>query len=144
MSNLENSANNVNSVNSVLTLKNLYFEKINFERDIDLPSEIKTRFETEYKENGNEIEVKLICSVKTDTKVSLNVSLVGIFENGEQNEELREEINKINTVSIMFPYLRSELSLITAQPNFPTIDLPVFNINELLKANGEIVGRINK
>ena len=97
-----------------------------------------------YKENGNEIEVKLICSVKTDTKVSLNVSLVGIFENGEQNEELREEINKINTVSIMFPYLRSELSLITAQPNFPTIDLPVFNINELLKANGEIVGRINK
>jgi len=115
MSNLENSANNVNSVNSVLTLKNLYFEKINFERDIDLPSEIKTRFETEYKENGNEIEVKLICSVKTDTKVS-----------------------------IMFPYLRSELSLITAQPNFPTIDLPVFNINELLKANGEIVGRINK
>jgi len=144
MSNLENSANNVNSVNSVLTLKNLYFEKINFERDIDLPSEIKTRFETEYKENGNEIEVKLICSVKTDTKVSLNVSLVGIFENGEQNEELREEINKINTVSIMFPYLRSELSLITAQPNFLTIDLPVFNINELLKANGEIVGRINK
>lgn len=133
-----------NSTNCVLIMKNLYFEKILFERDVELPTEIRTSFKTNYNTTDNCVEVKLTCSVKTNTKVSLDIVLVGIFENNEQDEELKEELNKINTVAIMFPYLRAQLSLITAQPYFPTIDLPVFNINELLRTKGEIVGSISK
>lgn len=129
--------------NCVLKMKNLYFEKITFERDIELPTQIRTGFKTDFKFDKNDIEVKLTCTIKSNTKVSLDLILVGIFEIQEQDEELREELSKVNTVSIMFPYLRAELSLITAQPNFPTIDLPIVNINELLKANGEIIGEIN-
>lgn len=136
MLNLEN--------NCVLKMKNLYFEKITFERDTELPTEIRTSFKTDFKFEGNDIEVKLTCAIKSNTKVALELTLVGMFEIEEQDETLREEISKVNTVSIMFPYLRAELSLITAQPNFPTIDLPIVNINELLKANGEIVGEIDK
>lgn len=138
MKNLEN------NTNCVLKMKNLYFEKITFERDIELPTEIRTAFKTEFNINNNDIEVKLICSVKSNTKVSLDVVLVGLFENDAKDEAIKEEINKVNTVAIMFPYLRAELSLITAQPNFPTIDLPIVNINALLEEQGQLVGTINK
>ncbi len=136
--------NEEKNVISTLTMKDLYFEKIVFERGVELPTEIRTGFKTDYNsKDDNIIEVKLICSIKTNTSVSIDITLVGVFENNEQDAELKEDLNRINTVSIMFPYLRAELSLITAQPNFPTIDLPVFNINELLRLNGEIVGTIN-
>ena len=124
---------------SVLVLKNLYFEKVNFERDIYLPKKFDTSFSTEFREiSHNETEVRLQCLIKSDTKFTLDILLVGVFENNEEDEEKRNIINKVNTVSIMFPYLRSEISLVTAQPNFPTIDLPIININELLKAQGKL------
>ena len=37
-----------------------------------------------------------------------------------------------NTVAILMPYLRSEVSLLTAQPNTDTVVLPVFNINNMI------------
>lgn len=133
-----------NKIQSVLLMKNLYFEKILFNRGEALPTEIKTGFKTDYEITEKFTKVKLICSVETNSEVSVEIILVGIFENSEQDPELKEEFDKINTVSIMFPYLRAQLSLLTAQPNFPTIDLPVFNINELLRSKDDIVGTITK
>ena len=134
-------ANEKKEIKSVLKLKNLYFENISFNRDKTLPDELETKFETKYKDiNDSEIEVKLICYVKSKS-FELTLSLVGEFENTEQDKEIREEINHINTISIMFPYMRAELSLITAQPNFPTIDLPIVNINALLANDGKLCAK---
>lgn len=41
--------------------------------------------------------------------------------------------NGKNSVSILMLYLRSEVSLITAQPETECVVLPPFNINEMLK-----------
>lgn len=128
---------------SVLIMKNLYFEKISFERDENIPHELQTNFNTDIKTNGNEVKVKLFCSVRSDAKVYIDITLVGIFENNEENEKLREDINTINTVAIMFPYLRTEMSLVTAQPNFPTIDLPIVNITELINKKVEITAKLS-
>ncbi len=128
---------------SVLIMKNLYFEKISFERDENIPNELRTNFNTDIKTDGNEVKVKLFCSVRTDAKVYIDITLVGIFENNEADEKLREDINTINTVAIMFPYLRTEMSLVTAQPNFPTIDLPIVNIAELINKKVEITAKLS-
>lgn len=127
---------------SVLIMKNLYYEKILFERDEVIPKEFRARFIPEYKdlENG-EIEVKLSCQIKSDSKFALEIALIGVFENTEKDEKARADINKYNTLMIMFPYLRSELTLITAQPNFPTINFPVININALVDENSEMVAK---
>ena len=37
-----------------------------------------------------------------------------------------------NSVAILMPYLRSEISLLTAQPETETVVLPVFNINRMM------------
>ncbi len=126
---------------SVLQLKNLYFSKISFVRDATLPHKFRTKFSTQFKEiSTSEIEVRLICKIMSDTEFTLDIELVGCFENSEADQEKKDEINKVNTVFIMFPYLRSEISLVTAQPGFPTIDLPVININALLEEQGELGG----
>ena len=37
-----------------------------------------------------------------------------------------------NSVAIMMPYLRSQVSLVTAQPEVECVVLPAFNINKML------------
>lgn len=48
-------------------------------------------------------------------------------------DEIKEDVIQKNTVAILFPYLRSEVTLITAQPDFIPIVIPPININALLE-----------
>ncbi len=123
------------NIESTLILKKLYFEKITFESNGEVPNKIKTNFRSENEElDEKSVRVKLYCNVFAEEKQIIQIILVGEFENDEKDIELRKEINKKNTVSIMFPYLRAEMSLITAQPNFPTLSIPVININALIES----------
>lgn len=123
------------SIQSTLQLKKLYFEKIFFEGNGEHPKKLKTNFRSENEElDENTVRVKLYCNVVAEEKQIIQIILVGEFKNDEKNIELRKEINNANTVAIMFPYLRAEMSLITSQPNFPTLSIPVVNINALIEA----------
>lgn len=125
---------NVKELESVLQLRNLYFEKIVFERGAEIVTEFTPQFATSYREIEKTIfEVKLMCRILSGGNPFLELCLVGIFDNSESDPEITAELNELNTVSIMFPYLRAEISLITAQPNCPTLNLPVFNINALME-----------
>ncbi len=124
---------NTKEIESILQMKNLYFEKITFQRGETVETKLTPEFKTEYRKlEGTLFEVKLFCRILAGEKPLLELILVGVFDNQSKDPEEVEELNKINTVSIMFPYMRAEVSLITAQPNFPAITLPVFNINALL------------
>ena len=46
--------------------------------------------------------------------------------------DLKNELISKNSVAILMPYLRSEISLLTAQPETETVVLPVFNINRMM------------
>ena len=125
---------NLREVESVLQLKNLYFEKITFERGTEITPKFTPQFATSYREiEGTVFEVKLMCRILAGEKPFLELCLVGVFDNQGSDPEVNAELNELNTISIMFPYLRAEISLITAQPNCPTLNLPVFNINALLE-----------
>ena len=60
----------------------------------------------------------------------MRICLKGIFEVGDKENAERFVPNAI---AIMFPYLRSQVSLLTAQPNTPTIVLKPININKFLE-----------
>ena len=63
----------------------------------------------------------------------VNVTAIGIFEFiGNVDEETKKDLIQKNSVSIMMPYVRSEISLITAQPGVETVVLPPFNINNMI------------
>ena len=55
----------------------------------------------------------------------------GIDDNLLQGAD-KEYILKRNTVAIIFPYIRSQITLLTAQPGMNAIVLPPININALL------------
>ncbi|MCD8361333.1 MAG: Preprotein translocase subunit SecB, partial [Lachnospiraceae bacterium] len=51
----------------------------------------------------------------------------------ELSEDLKMKLINKNTVSIMMPYLRSEVSLLTAQPGMDCVVLPIFNVNNMME-----------
>lgn len=45
---------------------------------------------------------------------------------------MEDTIIQQNAVAIVMPYIRSEVSLLTAQPGLETVVLPPFNIVEMM------------
>ncbi len=129
----------MSNITSNLKILDLYNDKIEFhqsrqEGDIKL----KTGFNVNYfenKNNDNQIKVQLETIIKDDEgNYKLSLSTVGIFELDKNgiDEETAQDIIKANTVAIMFPYIRSQISLLTTQPGIQPIMIPPININSLL------------
>lgn len=59
-----------------------------------------------------------------DEKVFVNVKGRAIFSTQQENMNILEK----NTIAIMFPYIRSYISIITTQPGMNPIVLPAMNI----------------
>lgn len=128
---------NVEEVRSTLTLKSIGFEEIHF-----------VRRECENKENtigirvadpkidGDQFEVLVQAQVQGEGSYRLDVSLEAVFsiEGG-----LREEnaFMLTNAVAIMFPYLRSEITLLTSQPGMNPVVLPPINVQEVMKKRNQ-------
>lgn len=63
----------------------------------------------------------------------LKVSMVGHFTYPEQEGEdiaAKDQILRQNTVSILFPFLRSIVAALTSNANIPTLMLPVMNFTK--------------
>lgn len=125
-------------IKSVLKLDHIVFDKILFERqgfesdeefDFNLQSNISQR-------DGSEIyRSTLILKGRKPNEYTMEISLTGFFVLSDAEKltpELKAQLVSKNTVAILMPYLRSEVSLLTAQPNTETVVLPVFNINNMI------------
>lgn len=88
----------------------------------------------------NKAEVVLAFAIqKTDelpTPFDLEIAIKGIFE-CEQWETEFPDIMRINTVAILFPFLRALIATVTANASVPPYVLPVLNVEEWLR-NSEI------
>lgn len=68
----------------------------------------------------------------------LEISLSGFFSIESEKELEKDLIDMLvtkNSVAILMPHLRSELSLLTAQPEVECVVLPVFNVNNMVKGS---------
>lgn len=126
---------NIEKVKSILTMKSIFISSFSFKRNNSkssiITSDSKMKLEKSISEiSDNTFNVSLsIDSYNDDYSVSLTVS--GIFS--VNNVEANKSLIFRNTISILFPYLRSELTLLTSQPNFEPIILPPININTLFE-----------
>lgn len=69
---------------------------------------------------------------------SFKISISGFFSVNDEclPEGIQEEmLLKNNAVAILMPYLRSEVSLVTSQPETECVVMPVLNISALLNDN---------
>ncbi len=129
----------MSNIKSALVLNNLVFDKIEFlrkgfknENDIEFEMEI----EIGKKEDEELYKVTLILKGDKEDEYIFEISVSGYFSYDETcvlDEQQREKVINTNAVSIMMPYLRSEVSLLTAQPETECVVLPAFNINNMMK-----------
>ena len=121
---------------SVLVLEKISVEKLYFERLSDAVHRVESTDKISFYHNLNKMEdqlfrVRLGVVLNEDGKYRIEVEISGLFRLSEDSV-LGKKILENNTVAILFPYLRSQLTLLSSQPDFEPIILPALNINALL------------
>ncbi len=118
-----------------LKLKKMVFDKILFERfgfkneehlEIDMNVQIGENTE------DNIYKVTLLVSGDKKDEYKFQVKLSGFFSVNGDGKGLKDILLTQNAVAIMMPYIRSEISLITAQPDTECVVLPPFNIGKMI------------
>ncbi len=119
---------------NVLQISHFVFDKIHFQRigfkseggDLS-PAQIGVGIK---KLDANQYTVSLTVSVKKENEYEASVTIIGFCEVDDNRPDLQDLLN-INAPSILFPYARAELTLITAQPETDSVVLPVVNFQAM-------------
>ena len=119
---------------SKLKLERLSFEEITYSRDLNaavIPEyEMNFTRQVSAHEDQKHFRVSLTANVWTkdaDT-IKVKVTIVGVFFCDCEDEWIKSELINKNSLSILFPYLRSQISLVTTQPDMPPITIQPINI----------------
>jgi preprotein translocase subunit SecB len=118
----------INKIKSNLKMNNFYFSEYSFKREpviqdggynIDLKKEIQHIGNHEY-------DVSLKTTIKKqDMELIVVANAQFIYEAEDYARE--EGIINANTVAIMFPFVRSQVTLMTSQPGMTPVVLPTIN-----------------
>lgn len=125
---------NIDRMKSDLKMRNLHFPECSVKRqmrivdehlDIDVSRIIEKHTDSEY-------VVTLKTSV-TKAAGDLEVCVIAkaFFSVDCSDSALVSELLRTNAVAIMFPFVRSQISLLTTQPGLPPVVLPPINTARL-------------
>ena len=113
---------------SFLVLKKMEIIESTFRKKDEAIDGLELGVQVERKLNkisNEEFEVVLETTVSDENEaVFVNVKGRAIFLTKQENKDILEK----NTIAIMFPYIRSYISIITTQPGMNPIVLPAMNI----------------
>lgn len=68
---------------------------------------------------------------------TMNVSITGIFQTNIEDVDSIKKFAEINSIAILFPYLRSIVSTYTANANIQPLILPPINVVNMLKEDNK-------
>ena len=129
--------NSNGGIESVLKMEHIVFDRIEFNRaGFKNDNEIKFQFQSEVSisNDGNIYKVSLDAKGNKLEEYMLEISITGFFTFQEaDNLDDQRKINLLskNAVAILMPHLRSQIAILTAQPEVDTVVLPVFNVNNM-------------
>lgn len=124
---------------SLLIVKKIFIEEMSFKRENEIEGIIRfsnTRIgKTLKKLNDDKYKCSLSLNMSDSSEsAKLKIIVSGIFEfNLGFDDEQKETIITKNTMAILFPYLRAQITIMTSQPDVEPVVLPAININALLK-----------
>lgn len=127
--------------NSELSLDKLVFDKIEFKRiGSKNDNEIDFKIQVVVNKKQDEEIYRVIITFNADKEKEYYIEIVlsGFFSfttDSTLDEETKQQMINQNTVAILMPYIRSQLSLLTAQPDVDCVVLPPFNITNMMKNN---------
>ena len=124
--------------NCILKLNHLHFDEITFNR-VNFKSkndlQVEFGFAFNKRENGEFVSSIRIIGTKKD-EYNFVVRASGYFQISEAVEDSDILIQQ-NAIAIVFPYIRSQISLLTAQPEVDPVILPPMNIAQMVKESIE-------
>lgn len=132
--------------NCILLLKDLRFSSFEYKL-INKPVEdqkLQVGHKIVCSTKGNSIKVEIYTSVSCVNFMNLNLQTTGYFEinekliNAKKDNDLRNFVIKNNTVAIMFPYIRAQITLLTSQPGINSVVLQPMDITQLTE-NVEVI-----
>ncbi len=132
------------NVISELKMLDFYFSKYScsFLKKTNLDN-LKMSFVVNMYEHENDHrQVKIVIDTRIsapDNGFVLDLQTIGSFkiETQSNDEQLISEILRKNTVAIMFPFIRSEVSLLTTQPGMKPVMLPLIDVNALVDSDNK-------
>lgn len=121
------------STTSILKLSGIHFNELSFKRRDSTDSVIDdcelTRKIVDIDVDNFTVELNF----KLSTSIfEMSISLEGKFNIICEDALMKERLKKNNTISILFPYIRSEVTLLTSQPEMTPVIIPPININKLI------------
>ena len=118
----------LSKMKSNLKMNDLYFSSCSVERECKVKNgECKADLQRDItKTDAHEYDVELKLSVQK-SELSVLIVAKAHFEYDAETYEMEEKIVKTNTVAIMFPFIRSQVTLLTTQPGMNPIVLPPIN-----------------
>ena len=121
----------INKIKSGLQMQNLHFSDIQFERNkIIEDGDFGVNISKDIKEIGEHKYTVSVCVNIDKSDFSLYVKAQADFiYHGDFKQE--QAIVNTNTIAIIFPYVRSQVTLITSQPDMQPILLPAINTSKL-------------
>lgn len=117
-----------------LELEKLMFDEIQFIRTgFEGDAEMQMSMEVNIGINTADVlkrKVTIVFNGVKDKEYNIKVKISGYFS---ISNEADEDLIQNNAVAIVMPYLRSQISLLTAQPGMEPVVLPPMNIVEMFK-----------
>ncbi len=123
----------------ILKLYKLFFSNIEFRRyGAKNQDELKLSLECMVMQHSTQdlYKVDLICKGEKESEYSFSITISGLFnvsDDDDIDEDLKKELLTTNSVAILMPYLRSEITLLTSQPEVDSVVLPPLNIKALFE-----------
>ena len=129
------------SLKSIVNLEHMVFDKILFTRkgfknSNSVNNELQVNI-NKLDDNDDKYRVTLRLNADKEDEYEIEIILSGMFrlENNGELDEAKKKILEGNMVAILMPYLRSEVSLLTAQPETDSLTLPVINVSSMMNNN---------
>ena len=129
---------------SILRMEHVFFEELSFRREapssegwnrprLEITPEMEATGENQYRVS---LEVLAI----QEDVFTAKVKVCGDFSiEGGVDADLKEIVIKRNTMSILFPFVRSQMTLLTSQPEMVPVVLPAVNINAMLDQKTTVI-----
>lgn len=127
---------------SVLKLEHLVFDHISFTRE-GLPTKDDSSVRLEIQAHVDALETGRYCVSLSVTAIKKEeytaVVEASAFCAVDEGYTQRDDLLKKNAVAILLPFVRAQLTLLTAQPEMDPIVLPAFNVNALLEKDRTVL-----
>ena len=120
----------INKMKSDLKMENFHFVECSITRDEIIengPLEFDLQKEINELEDGSYIVVLTLIVKKEKNDLNVKVVASARFSIDSEDVDVIRTLMNTNTVAIMFPFIRSQVSLLTTQPGMTPIVLPPIN-----------------